>query len=108
MNEYALREDFDPPLDSGIERAVLILRREGIHTYESCQGGKGHSYPEPAVRFEGDHGEEWRALGVAIYNGLPVKEIRRVWSVIHGQPEGPVSEIVFWEQVPLLSNHRKQ
>ncbi len=51
------RQQFDPPLDVGIERAVLELRENGINTFESCEGGKGHSYPEPAVRFNGSYSE---------------------------------------------------
>lgn len=30
---------FEPPLDKGIEKAVLILNQFGVETYESCQGG---------------------------------------------------------------------
>jgi hypothetical protein len=40
-------------LDSGIRDAVLLLRENGIETIESCQGGNGHAYPEPTVRFAG-------------------------------------------------------
>jgi hypothetical protein len=39
--------DCDAFLDPGIAKAVKILNKFGIQTYESCQGGAGHSYPEP-------------------------------------------------------------
>jgi hypothetical protein len=48
-----VQREFEPPLDTAIERAVRILREGGIETFESCQGGKGHSYAEPAIRFHG-------------------------------------------------------
>ncbi len=44
---------FEPPLDEGIRETVEILIAHGVETCESCQGGEGHSYPEPTVRFEG-------------------------------------------------------
>ena len=37
----------------GIRRAVEILQRFGIETFESCEGGIGHSYTEPTVKFYG-------------------------------------------------------
>lgn len=43
--------DWDSFLDPGIAEAVKILNRFGIETFESCQGGKGHSYPEPTFAF---------------------------------------------------------
>lgn len=48
-------------LDPGIRDAVRILRRGGVETFESCQGGYGHpenpggkhAYAEPTVRWHG-------------------------------------------------------
>ena len=40
-------------LDRGIERAVRILQAAGVETVESCEGGPGHSYPEPTIKFTG-------------------------------------------------------
>lgn len=97
MNEKELKE-FDPPLDPGIKRAVEILFSHGIETYESCEGGPGHSYPEPAVRFHGDRSEGFKALAIALQHALPVKCIRRIWNIIDGEPVGPDWEIVFWQE----------
>jgi hypothetical protein len=47
----------------------------------SRAGGEGHTYPEPAVRFYGGRGEGFRALAVAAQHGLPVRAIRRLWTV---------------------------
>ena len=44
---------FDPPLDPKIEQAVLVLRSAGVETFESCEGGEGHAYTEPTIRFHG-------------------------------------------------------
>lgn len=86
---------FDPPLDSGIAPMVEALRSAGVETYESCDGGPGHAYPEPAVRFHGDHAEGLRALAVALTANLPVVELRRVWMVQNQEPTGPWWELTF-------------
>ena len=87
---------FEPPLDDGIREIVLILVSNGVETFESCEGGKGHSFPEPTVRFEGSSGEGLRALSVALDNGLPVSSIRRAWGIIDGLIHGPWWEMTFW------------
>jgi len=87
---------FAPPLDEGIRRAVELFCRAGIETYESCEGGKGHAYPEPAIRFEGDRSEGFRALAVALQHGLPVSRLSRIWTIEDGEPTGPTWEVVFW------------
>jgi len=84
---------FDPPLDPGIENAVLALRRHGVLTFESCEGGVGHAYPEPTVRFHGGTDEGFRALEAAMQEKLPVAELRRVWPIVDGEPTGPWWEI---------------
>ena len=76
---------------------VKVLRDNHIETYESCQGGKGHSYREPTVRFHGNRAEGFRALAAAMNHGLPAKDLRRTWSVIDGELVGPEWEITFWE-----------
>ncbi len=91
--------NFDPPLDRGIKRAVEILVEAGIETYESCEGGSGHSYPEPSIRFYGERSEGFRALAIALQNALPVRAIRRIWTINDGEPTGPNWEIVFWRKV---------
>lgn len=94
-----MAETFEMPLDPGIARAVEILRAGGIETYESCQGGEGHSFPEPTVRFFGPQSEGFRAFDVAMKHGLPVRNIRRIWTIIDGEPTGPNWEMVFISQI---------
>lgn len=91
---------FATPLDDGIAPYVTILRAAGVETCESCEGGEGHTYPEPTVRFDGEQYEGFRALGIAMRHGLPVAELRRVWDVIDGEPTGPLWEMVFYEPAP--------
>lgn len=95
--KMASREQKLPPgLDPGIVAAVETLINAGIETFESCEGGKGHSYPEPTVRFYGERPEGMKALSAALYDGrLEVKALRRVWPVQDGEPVGPWWELVF-------------
>ena len=91
------RADWLASLDPGIAPYVDVLDAAGIETYESCQGGEGHTYAEPAVRFYGVRGEGFRALVVALQHGLPARAIRRIWTVDEdGHPEGPHWELAFW------------
>lgn len=98
LPKYAHNLDRDCPLDRWISYAVKVLRDGGIETYESCEGGKGHSYPEPAVRFFGTKADGFRALAIAQTFGLPVRALRRFWSVDDGEPTGPYWELTFWER----------
>jgi hypothetical protein len=82
-------------LDPGIRRAVEVLRAAGVETFESCEGGKGHIYPEPSVRFYGNRAAGFRALAVALDNGLPVLYLRRFWPILEGEPNGPYWELTF-------------
>jgi hypothetical protein len=91
---------YQPPLDAGIAHAVKILNDAGIETYESCEGGKGHSYPEPTVRFYGERHEGFRALAVAMSERLSVKSLRRVWIMHDDEPVGPDWEMTFWPSEP--------
>jgi hypothetical protein len=86
---------FNPPLDEGINDIVVILASNGVETFESCQGGEGHSFPEPTVRFEGDASEGLRALSVALAHGLPVTRLRRVWGLTDAMIHGPWWELIF-------------
>lgn len=91
----AVGEISDTVLDDGIAYAVEVLRSYGIETYESCEGGDGHSFPEPTVCFHGGHAEGWRAMAIAMESGLPVRELRHVWRVEDGNPTGPRWHLVF-------------
>jgi hypothetical protein len=84
-------------LDPGIAPYVEVLREAGVATFESCQGGPGHGFTEPTIRFAGQREEGFRVLALALERGFPVRAIRRYWSVIDGEPCGPDWEIVFKE-----------
>jgi hypothetical protein len=85
-------------LDAGIVPAVRILRENGVETFESCEGGAGHAFYEPTIRFHGGHAEGFRALAVALQHGLTVCELRRYYVLIDGEPTGP-----HWEMTLLLA-----
>lgn len=87
--------EYNPPLDPGIKRYVEILNNKGVETYESCEGGSGHAYPEPTIRFHGERSEGLRALSIALQNNLPVSGLKRVWCIIDGEPVGPIWELTF-------------
>ncbi len=98
------RDDFASiRLDEGIREAVAILVANGVETFESCQGGPGHTYPEPTIRFEGGMSEGLRALSVALENGLPVYQLRRAWGIIDGLLHGPWWELTLFPPRPLGS-----
>lgn len=82
-------------IDEKIEPIVRILFDNGIETVESCQGGDGHSFAEPTVRFTGEYEAGFRALAIALAHGLRVSELRRKWDVINGEPRGPEWEMIF-------------
>lgn len=90
-----MREKFDPPLDPKIAPVVIALRNAAIETFESCDGGPGHAYPEPTVRFHGDRVEGFEALAAAIRAGFVVSAMRRTWPIIDGCPTGPYWEMTF-------------
>src|ERR1700753_2934948 len=84
------------PIDKGIAWEVRVLWEQGVETFESCEGGAGHPFPEPTVRFFGGQAEGFRALGIALQHGLKVSELRRYWSVENGEPVGPHWEMTFY------------
>ena len=79
-------------LDKGIRHAVRVLYENGVETFESCEGGKGHAYAEPTIRFYGTLNAGWAALTIAHDHGVPVYKLGIVYSIQGGQPHGP-----FWE-----------
>jgi hypothetical protein len=91
--DYRIADDCQ--IDRGIAPYVEILRAAGVETFESCQGGEGHAFHEPTIRFHGDRAEGYRALGVALQSGLPVAELRRTWPINDGEPTGPFWEVTF-------------
>jgi len=87
-------------LDPGIEKAVRRLQACGIETFESCEGGPGHAYPEPTICFTGGPEAGWRAVGACLAYGLPVLCLRRVWYVLDAnEPTDHRWEITFRERV---------
>lgn len=87
--------DVGPLLDPGIRDYVVKLRAGGVETFESCEGGPGHAYLGPTVRFHGNSGAGFHALSVAIDNGMPVAELRRTYPINDGWPTGPWWELTF-------------
>lgn len=85
----------DHIIDTGIAREVSVLQAAGVETFESCEGGPGHAFFEPTIRFHGDQAEGFRALSIAIREGLPTDQLRRVWPLIDGEPTGPCWELTF-------------
>jgi hypothetical protein len=85
-------EKSKPPwdeVDTGIKPILRFFYEEGIETFESCQGGPGHCFPVPTVRFSGDRAEGFRALSVALQYGLRPTGLRRYYAINEGEPVGP-------------------
>jgi hypothetical protein len=100
MNERSPSPPVPMELDPGIRRAVEVLQAGGIETFESCEGGEGHAFPEPTIRFHGDPPAGWKAIGVCLANGLPILSLRRVWYVLDGnEPTGPHWEVTFRQRL---------
>src|SRR5947209_13267245 len=95
LPEFCREIDKHCPLDRFISYAVKVLLDHRIETFESCDGGKGHCYREPTIRFCGNHGKGFAALSVAMDYGLPVTNLRRCWTIQDGQPTGPDWEMTF-------------
>jgi len=104
----ATTADSEPPpaprtagaIDAGIRQAVKRLQENGIETFESCEGGPGHAYPEPTVAFHGTPEAGWRAIGICLAYGLPIQSLRRVWHVLDGdEPNGPYWEVTFRQRM---------
>lgn len=89
---------YTPPLEPGIAAAVIALNEAGIETFTSCEGGPGHAFPEPTVRFYADEQTARQAVYVMEWAGLPVHELRHTCSYHDGEPSqsGPFWELVFW------------
>ncbi|HUJ07633.1 MAG TPA: hypothetical protein VLX31_16110 [Streptosporangiaceae bacterium] len=95
LEEYARTIDASGCMDIGIVRAVRILMDADIATYESCQGGEGHAYREPTIRFKGTPACGWRALALLMCYVLPVGRLSQTWVLNYGVPDGPCWEVTF-------------
>ena len=87
--------DVDMEIDAGIASMVGVLFANGIETFESCEGGNDHAFPEPTVRFHGNAWAGLRAFSVAMEHGLPVLAVKRAYAVVDGQLVGPEWEMTF-------------
>ena len=94
----SLGREFDPPLDPGIAPLVAALFERGVETFESCEGGPGHAYVEPTVRFHGGKAEGYCAVTYALEAGFQIAALRRVWPVLDGELTGP-----YWELTLICS-----
>jgi hypothetical protein len=92
----------DHIVDAGIAPIVEVLRAEGIETFESCEGGVGHAFFAPTVRFHGPMDEGLRALSAVLRSGFAVRALRRYWAVIDGEPTGPDWELEFYHPAQSL------
>ena len=86
--------------DPGIRRAVEVLMDSGFTTIESCEGGKGHVFPKPTIKFYGTSVDGFRAYAAVAELDFPVSELRRVYDVIDGELSGPFWELVFYRKMP--------
>ena len=86
----------DDLLDPKIEPIVKLFNANGIETFESCQGGQGHWFHEPTVRFKGGSDEGYYAVSVALYHELDPYCLRRYWKVRENELVGPDWEMEFW------------
>lgn len=87
----------DHILDPKIEYMVRTFQEAGIETYESCQGGVGHAFHHPTIRFSGVYGDGWKAVQVALVHGFRIRQLNRFWTCIENEMTGPEWEIVFCE-----------
>jgi hypothetical protein len=93
-----LRSEYEPPwedIDEGIKRIVKILFMEGVETTESCEGGPGHAFPDPTVKFCGEISAGWKALSVALAYDLKPVRLRRTYYILDKEPVGPEWEMTF-------------
>lgn len=100
--------DYDG-LDPGIREIVKILRANGIETFESCQGGDGHAFADPTVRFHGTFEAGWRALSICFAHGLRVLTINRSWDILDAnEPTGPYWVLVLREAAKPRAKARRR
>lgn len=87
----------DDTLDSQIKWQVQLLQDNDIETFESCQGGTGHVFHYPTIRFHGGAGEGPRAFGILTSHGFQCAAVGRYWDVLGDVMHGPYWEIILAE-----------
>lgn len=80
-------------IDIGMVPIISLLLARGVETFESCEGGEGHAFYEPTIRFHGSKEEGYRVVALLSQNGYRVAELRRYWSFIEGELTGPQWEV---------------
>ncbi|MES2373778.1 MAG: hypothetical protein V4557_14455 [Bacteroidota bacterium] len=70
---------FPDNIDEQIRPVVEVLTRHGFKTFESCQGGEGHFFNEPTVRFWGTENDLLKAYEICQCYKIAVFEARRVY-----------------------------
>jgi hypothetical protein len=99
MEAYAALEPcYDVPLDPGVADIMAWFKDLDVYTFQSCEGGDGHTRRESTVWFEGGQAEGLRVMAAALREGLPVASLRRVWDAIDGEVVGPWWEMTFYRQ----------
>lgn len=79
----------DLALDEGIALPVRVLMESGAETFESCQGGNGHCFQYPTIRFFGDKTEGYKAFDVLAKKGFRVICLQRVWPIENNEIGAP-------------------
>ena len=95
FNRDAAKVIMDNDIDYGIRYFVYTLNKEGIKTFESCEGGEGHGLPEPFVGFHGNKSTVYKAIGICLEHNLPIAEIAEVISIQDNTAITPVIRITF-------------
>jgi len=109
LRERTIKNDWQkalPSIDEGIRPAVKLLNENGFETFESCEGGRGHCFSEPTVRFYGTEQDLIAAYELLESSGLNVHNARRVFRkqpvydasetiAIGSNWQAPFNEIVF-------------
>ncbi len=94
-------------IDEVIRPVVELLNKYGFKTFESCQGGKGHCFELPTVRFYGSEFDLIRAYELCALYKINVFQANRVFrktdiykNINHGESIGrswdePFNELTF-------------
>ena len=89
--------EYSKYIDPLILPAVEILNRHGFDTFESCQGGEGHCYPEPTVRFNGSEFDLIRAYEICKCYNLTVLAAKRVFRKTEVYKNDATSIGIVWD-----------
>ncbi len=85
-------------IDKGIITAVELLRDYGFETFESCQGGAGHCFEDPTIRFFGSEFDLIRAWEICSLHGMEVFEAKRVYRKVDMYRKNKKSNGLSWDK----------